>query len=225
MSDIRRKVLLDIFASPTTVLPVVGGTSLMLIAWALNLNILWIFAGLVSILSGSGLLATKLVFQIETLTEKAYNAIQLEQEAAKEQELDEFQNSLITKSSTAHRTFCHLREIYSLYKEKQKSSTMFLVSGIGEKVDQLFQSCVEEIKRAVALKSSTRDGSYTKALAEVKKSIDCLEKLVSDSGNMLTHDTKNISLAREELQSSVETMQNSIQRLSEMGISSLPKGE
>ena len=52
--DVRKKVLLDLFASPGTLLPVVGGFSSLILSWAAGGVSLLNFLGIAGILGGLG---------------------------------------------------------------------------------------------------------------------------------------------------------------------------
>jgi valyl-tRNA synthetase len=218
MSNIRQRVLLDIFAAPTTFFPVVGGITLFLLAWMFDWGGSFMFLGFAGILFGIGLLVSKIVFQIESLTEKAYNIIIEEEKQSRERELDRIEETL-SRNQNAVSVLRRLRDAYRIYQEQHESASLLSLTGVSEKVENLFQVSVKELETLHSLyydKKGIIYSNYQQGLAEVRKSAECLEKLVEESHILSTQaESQNISQVREELQQSVETMQNSVKRLSE----------
>ena len=89
MDNIKKKVYLDVFASPGTLLPVAGGITAMLAAWATNGNPALLFAGIAGVLVGAGVTATRLVFGLNRITEDAYDHVV--QQQRKQQDRAEYQ--------------------------------------------------------------------------------------------------------------------------------------
>ena len=71
----KRKILLDIFASPGTVLPIAGGITALLASWAVGGQSALNFAGVVGILGGFGIFASRLILGLEKITRDAYDHV------------------------------------------------------------------------------------------------------------------------------------------------------
>lgn len=86
MDDLRKRIMNELFVAPSVVLPMVGGATAWLLSWAAG-GIGWLnAAGLVGVLAGIGWFATRFIFQIDAITEKALRdqvADQIRQEEAK----------------------------------------------------------------------------------------------------------------------------------------------
>ena len=62
MDSVRKKVLLDLFASPWSVVPIAGGLSAWLLSWAVDGHMALNMAGLIGVMGGIGVMATRVIF-------------------------------------------------------------------------------------------------------------------------------------------------------------------
>jgi hypothetical protein len=65
MDPVKRKIYLDLFAAPVTLVPLVGGLTALMAAWALGGHGLLTFLGISSVLAGIGMFASRLIFGLE----------------------------------------------------------------------------------------------------------------------------------------------------------------
>ena len=72
MDEVKRKVYLDIFASPFSLLPLGGGLTALLASWAVGGNPTITMAGVAGVLGSIGITMSRLILGVENLTEKAY---------------------------------------------------------------------------------------------------------------------------------------------------------
>ena len=80
MDEVKRKVYLDLFASPMTLLPFVGGATALLGSWAIGGVSLLTFGGIAGMVIGAGVFASRLIFGLDKLTERAYQYSQDQQQ-------------------------------------------------------------------------------------------------------------------------------------------------
>lgn len=94
MEELRRRILREIFVAPSVVLPIVGGASAWLMSWASGGSDLLNGVGLVGVLGGVGWFATRFIFQIDSLSQKALQDIERDKVQQEERLLDELQRNL-----------------------------------------------------------------------------------------------------------------------------------
>ena len=71
MDDLRKRILNEIFVAPSVVLPIAGGGTAWLLSWALGNVATLNLIGLVGVMVGIGWFATRFIFQLDAITEKA----------------------------------------------------------------------------------------------------------------------------------------------------------
>lgn len=94
MEALRKRILREIFIAPSVVLPVVGGASAWLLSWAGGGNDWLNLAGLVGVLGGVGWFATRFIFQLDGISEKAMQDLAEEALQKEEKHLNELQKRL-----------------------------------------------------------------------------------------------------------------------------------
>jgi hypothetical protein len=91
---LRKRILREIFIAPSVVLPVVGGASAWLLSWAGGGNDWLNLAGLVGVLGGVGWFATRFIFQLDGISEKAMQDLAEEALQKEEKHLNDLQKRL-----------------------------------------------------------------------------------------------------------------------------------
>lgn len=94
MEALRKRILREIFIAPSVVLPVVGGASAWLLSWAGGGNDWLNLAGLVGVLGGVGWFATRFIFQLDGISEKAMKDLAEEAVKKEEKHLNDLQKRL-----------------------------------------------------------------------------------------------------------------------------------
>ncbi|PQO41888.1 hypothetical protein [Blastopirellula marina] len=174
MDDVKKKVLLDLFASPWVIVPLVGGLSAWLLSWGMDGNTTLNMVGLAGVLAGMGIQASRLIFGIEDLTKKAHSYVTEQEKLAQEQKLDQLMARLKQdEDPRSEECLKRLRTLYTalaLEAPHGHTATMFR-----EKVDQLFQAAVRQLERSLELWEKARrlPGNTSRLLlTERKKAID-----------------------------------------------------
>ena len=231
--EIRKKVLLDIFADPATLIPVVGGASVLMLAWAASAGPLLTFLGLGGILGGIGWLGTRLIFGIEKLTEDAYKEQQKQKQDRRERELDDLDTRLVSsgRDPRDQNALRSLRAMQVQLRQENKAD-----SSIVEKLDELFNSCVTQLKYCAdmydASKSLSGEGKK-KILAERERVLIEVEKSVEFYGTTLEQiktlqlksNGENLSEKRDELERSLAIAKRVEERMSGIGRTDKPYDE
>lgn len=174
MDSLKKKVLLDLFVSPWTVVPIVGGVSAWLLSWGIDGSTTLNLIGLVGVMAGVGIQATRLIFGIEELTEKAHAYLTEQEKAEQDKRLSDLARRLEQDDDPrSEECLLRLRRLYdSLQSEAPKGHTAIIFR---EKVEQLFQAAVKQLERSLELweKAQQLPGSASRPLLkERRKAID-----------------------------------------------------
>ena len=158
MDDVKRKVLLDLFASPTTLFPVAGGLTLLMASWAMGGNGLFNFAGVAAILGGLGLFATRLIFGLEQITDRAYQYVVQQQQVGQEEALEQLHKKLEgDQDPRTQECLRQLRQLYANLKQDIRDGKLAASShAVLEGVHRLFQVCVDYLGQSHQLWETSR---------------------------------------------------------------------
>lgn len=151
--DVRKKVLLDLFASPGTLLPIVGGFSSLILSWAVGGASLLNFLGIAGILGGLGALVTRLIFRLQAIANDAYEYVHSQELQRQEQALDELDRKLTRDGdSRTQGSLRKLRDLYETFVEDVKSGKVAgNTQNICETVEELFRACVAQFEHSYQL--------------------------------------------------------------------------
>ena len=229
MKEIRRRVMSEIFLAPSVVLPLVAGATSWLLSWGVSGNSWLNLAGLIGTVGGIGWMATRWIFQTEAITEKVIQDLRKQELEKENAELDQLAQLLLKDRD--HRTEDYLillRSIKTRFDEaRQKSNSSLRFFEVSDRVDQLFRATIGQLARTYQLYELSRDISpetrqsvlqqRENVLNEIKASIDHLESAVSHFTTMLERDKKaDLSILRDELDTSLRVAQRTEERLKEM---------
>jgi hypothetical protein len=226
-NDIRKKVLVDIFAAPSSLFPIVLGSSLSLISWAGELSAYYFFGGFSGILIGFGLMATRLIFNIEGLTEKAFNEWKQQAEKEAENKLDELFIQLSeTKSTKDEDLLREVRLLFNTYKENVISGKIANNLEISEKFLKLFNGCVQQLQESYDLWKSAKlfNGDLRKdtqkkrdvLLKDVNISVSLFAKTLCELLTIKNSRSSDLSELRSELDGSIEIIKKTEERLANL---------
>ena len=158
MDEVKRKVYLDLFASPYSLLPFAGGLTSLMAGWAVGGEQTLMIAGVAGVLAGIGVTASRLIWGIEGLTEKAYEYQVDKQQKDQEQRLDELDDKL-TKDRDPRTQTC-LRELRLLYGNLKEAADKGKISGASyeviDGVGRVFDECVKQLEHSHSLWETAR---------------------------------------------------------------------
>jgi len=161
--DVRRKVLLDLFAAPSTLLPVVGGVGVLVLSWAIGGGPVLKMLGLAGILGGLGRAASRLIFGLEGITNNAYQYIHTQQRHGQEKALDRLDNRLRRdRDPRTQECLRQLRDLYGKFVGNVENGNV--ESGkinrstheILEVVEELFRNSVSQLEASYQLWQDSR---------------------------------------------------------------------
>jgi hypothetical protein len=228
-AEIRKKVLLDIFAAPASLAPIVLGSTIGLIGWAGELSVYCIFSGMAGILVGVGVMLTKLIFNVEGLTEKAFNDWKNQAEDEFERKLDELAENLKKTDVAKDENFLRdLRQSFKTYKGHIKEEKIPNNLEVSEKLIKLFNGCIEQLNESYTLWESTlsMSGNLKKEtlkhrshiLEDIDMAVDSFSKTVRELIE-LKKEKEDLSALTKELGNSVDVAKKTEERLANLYLS------
>lgn len=214
MDELKKKVLLDLFVSPWTIVPIVGGLSAWLISWGIDGNTTLNLLGLVGVLTGAGIQASRLIFGLEELTQKAYGYLTEQQRRERDAKLDELSRNLEQdEDPRSEECLMKLRTLYaSLESETNPRGTAF---AFRQQVDALFHAAVRQLERSLELWQKANRLPHgagrpllierQKAVDEVVETVEHLARTVEQYHSFrLKDDDHELSKLRQELDRTME---------------------
>lgn len=229
---VRRKVLLDIFAAPSTLLPIAGGLTALMASWATGGNATLTFAGIAGALGGVGILTSRIILGLDKLTEKAYDYFVERQRTDRESSLERLDSLLVQdRDSRTQNCLRELRHLYSRLNDKVDSGRITPAAyDVIEGVDKMFSVCVKQLEHSLELwetaktmRGPARDSILTQRDAlvrEVCESVVHLGKTV-DQFHLVTtkKNSEDLARLRLELDESLDIARRVEERKAELGTS------
>ena len=207
-------------------LPVVGGISAGLLSWATGGSSYLTGAAIAGVLGGVGWMLTRMIFQIESLTEEAMQA-QLDAALRTEnEELDELARKLRTDRD--HRTQDYLTLLRSLRADFEEAShtpgKKIRSAQVREQVGQVFRAAVSQLQQSYKLwelsenlVGDTRNKileDREQVIGEIETTIDRMNEAIKQFKSLMQTDG-NIDLAkmRDELDATMKIAKRTEERM------------
>ena len=229
MDDVKRKIYLDLFASPWTLLPVVSGVTALLVSWAVGGSTL-AFAGLAGVLAGAGIFASRLVFGLEKITDNAYQFILAKQQARQQEELQRLHQQLEQdQDPRTQRLLTLLQRAYErLDADVRAGRVTVAAQGVLQSVEQMFQVCVNHLHRSYELwedahreQGGRRDRllrQREELVTEVEQSVDFLDASLEQLRVKNTRQGRSeLARLRDELDESIRIARQAEERMESIG--------
>ena len=228
MDPVKRKVICELFFAPSVVLPIVGGISAGLLAFATGSTGLLAGAAVVGILGGLGWMATRMIFKVEDITEAAMQA-ELDKRLRDEREaLDDLARQLRTDRD--HRTQDYLTLLRShrddFEKAAQQPGIQFRSARVREQVSQVFGAAVDQLRQSFRLWELSENligdsrqrvlADREKVLVEIGATVDRLGSTVEQFKELVKSDEKvDLASMREELEATMRIARRTEERMRE----------
>jgi hypothetical protein len=229
MDEVKRKVLLDLFASPGTLLPIAGGLTLLMASWATGGNAVFNFGGIAGILGGVGVFATRMIVGLEGLTDRAYQYVLQKQRRQQQQRLAELDAQLSNDDDPRTETCLRsLRELYDAFRQDVQQGKITGASyDVLDGVDRLFHVCVSNLEHshdlwqaAGRLSGSTRDtvlAERDEVIREVQETVDYLRHTMERWHALGVKKKKSeLTQLRTELDESLRVARRTDERIAEL---------
>lgn len=218
----RRRVLLNLLTRPLTLIPLVGGTSLLLAGWAAGQRAgVVLFAGVLGVLAGAGKFLSSVFLGGGKTADRVFDTMKAEAQQKREQALDDLVHRLQHDGDPrTERALSDLRTLVAMYGEDTdwtdhlNSRTGFdLLRGISS----LFDTSVGYLEKSLTLKLAAdrlQTEETRRSLAErrevlieeVQKSIKHLGEVLGSVQHVGAHGDRGGRLGqlREELDANLE---------------------
>lgn len=229
MDEVRRKVYLDLFASPYSLIPLAGGLTSLMAGWAVGGEPTLMVAGIAGVLAGIGVTASRWIWGIEDLTEKAYEYELDKQQKVQEARLDRLDEQL-TKDRDPRTQGC-LRELRLLYGNLKQAAAQGKISGssyeVIDGVGKVFDECVKQLEHSHSLWDTMRQlqgPARETMLLQRDKLIEDVVMTVNDVGKMVdgyfvttsNRSRSELNNVRRELNESIEAARRAEERTAEL---------
>lgn len=229
MDPVKRKVISDLFLAPSVVLPIVGGLSAGMLSWAGGGVNSLTAAAMVGVFGGIGWMLTRIIFQIESITEDAIR-FQADLRAKEEREsLDRFGYELRADGDSRTQDYLTLlRSLHDEFLELSRRPHLIVRSqGVRDQVRQVFVAAVDQLRDSLRLwqlaqklRGAERQkilADREKDLAEIAETIDQL-RIVTSQFRQVSGEGENVDLdaLREELETSIRIAKRTEDRLKEV---------
>lgn len=227
MDEVKKKVLLDLFVSPWTLIPAVGGLSAWMISWGAGGDPTLNLIGLAGVLVGAGIQASRLIFGVEKLTEQAHGYQTEKRRTEQKAALDGLSLRLARDDDPrTQECLVRLRALYRSFEEEP--ATGHAAIAIGEKVEKLFHAAVRQLERSLELWSKAKRlppgtrkpllEQRREAVDEVVLTVNHLTRTVAQYHAFHADDNDDeLAKLREELDATIEVARRADDRMDTLG--------
>jgi len=190
---LRRKTLLNVVATPLTVVPFLAGMTAFVASWASGVRTdLGIFAAIAGLLGSVGVFFTRLLLGGDTYAKRALEELQEETHAKRERALDNLEARLVADGDP--RTESALRDLRSLARAFERlretgalklniASALDITSGVAE----LFEQCVNSLEQTLRMWHTAQEMRTDAAREPILKHREAMLTDVTNSIARLGH--------------------------------------
>lgn len=157
MSDLNKRIALELLTAPATVLPVTVGVSLLMLS--VIIGSAWGFFGFCLCLLGVGALLHNLSFNLGAISKRALDQIHRQKQTERNQKLDELHAKLSrNREPRDHVILRNMRTVYDEFMEDLRAGRIgaFGVGKMVEQIEEIFNECVANLERQHQIGQMTR---------------------------------------------------------------------
>jgi hypothetical protein len=219
----------ELFVAPSVVLPMVGGATAWLLSWAAG-GVDWLNAtGLVGVLVGIGWFATRFIFQIDAITEKAMRDQIADQWRGEEANLDDLAQRLLADRDPRTEDCLRILRINRSEIERvaQTPGIQLRSMEIVKQARQLFWAAVDQLEQSLKMHHladqlsgpprrdaiEQRERFLKEAIESAEHLRDAVETFRSFVGKNQERDMDSL---QRELAASIEAAKRSDERMKEL---------
>ena len=211
MKGLKRRILSDLFITPTVILPLVIGVASLLLSEIVGT--IGVLIGMVSCMIAVGGAALNLILNVNRIADKAHKDLKNAQKRKLETELDALHRKLLTDSDPRDQeALQNIRSLYRSFCLDVDNGTIASASkSIVESVDTLYLGIIKQLNRQFELWSVSNkvaEPMRTKLLSQRDKLIKEIELSISNFALAITEiRTLGLKLDDGELDSLQERLQ------------------
>ena len=232
-SRLRKKVILNLFSHPVTILPFAGSATFFIATWIFDLDpLIFLSLSFGCFVVSIGGLFTNLIVNLDKITKKAFEELQAESRQTQEKELDSLDRNLQEdRDARTEKLLRELRSLAATFEDgKAWSNNLDTRSAfeIESKVRELFQGCVSHLERSLELWRLAQEIDSTrgkeiilnqreKIIHDVETSVEQLGSILDGvlSLGILKKDDTELARIRDELDQSLEIARQVEERMEE----------
>lgn len=144
-SDLRKQVLLDLFVTPSTVVPLLGGGTLLLLSSILGG--MSAFLGFVGLLLSFGALLTNVVFNLEGITKNAVKRMHRHEKLQRDSKLNSLDANLVKSKDPRDQTALrNLRALYDSFSDDLEKGRINANPNMIQLIEDIFIECVSKLE-------------------------------------------------------------------------------
>jgi hypothetical protein len=192
MDELRKKILLDTFVTPTTVLSFTGGLSMLMLS--LVGQPLLGFLGFCSILFAIGIGAMNFFCRFDSISQNAIQQIERKKKEDRNADLDQLDLKLSSdRDPRDQMALRNLRSLYDSFSTDLQTGKVSLLAGasIHQQIDEIFDFCVQRLRfqHELWLTSRKVEGQSridlmkqkSEVMDEIEASVKCVSEIMSET--------------------------------------------
>lgn len=228
IDQIKQKILLDLFITPWSLFPFIGGVSLLILAWATKVYGLLAFGGFLGVVFGIGTALTNCVFNLDKFSMQAVEYLKNAKMLEREKRLNLLANKLAkTREQKDDNCLDALRSMYSKFLVDLEDGKLDVYPEMIAQVEQIFEECINTLEHSYELYKTVKTmprgqkqaihDKRKELLDEVDASVELLSDMMVKIRTMNTQEKSiRLSKMREELEMQLRAAENTNNKMIEL---------
>ena len=173
---VHKRILIDLFVTPWSLFPFIGGASLLMIAWATKVFGVFAFLGFTGMVFGVGFAMTNLIWNYGDLSTRAAKEIQEQTVKNRENKLNELARRLKhSRELRDDKCLETLRNMYNYFLDDINDGSIEATPEVINQVEKIFTECIAAIEQSIELYVTARSMPKGKKKELLKKRDSLLE--------------------------------------------------